>query len=49
MFAPEDNRDLLNRIYQAMEPDGKLVLQDFILEPDKTSPGFAALFSLNSW
>jgi (2Fe-2S) ferredoxin/SAM-dependent methyltransferase len=47
MFSPRENRDLLGRIYKALEPNGKLVLQDFILEPDKTSPGFAALFSLN--
>jgi (2Fe-2S) ferredoxin/predicted O-methyltransferase YrrM len=47
MFSPEENRDLLARIYRSLEPNGKLVLQDFILEADKTSPSFAALFSLN--
>lgn len=47
MFSPEENRELLRRIYQALEPNGRLVLQDFILEQDKTAPLFAALFSLN--
>jgi cyclopropane fatty-acyl-phospholipid synthase-like methyltransferase len=47
MFSPEENRDLLRRIHQALAPNGRLVLQDFILEADKTSPGFAVLFSLN--
>jgi (2Fe-2S) ferredoxin/SAM-dependent methyltransferase len=47
MFSPEGNRNLLGRIYHALEPNGKLVLQDFILDADKTSPSFAALFSLN--
>lgn len=47
MFSPEENRDLLRRIYDALAPNGRLILQDFILEPDKTSPTFAALFSLN--
>ncbi len=47
MFSPEQNRDLLGRAYQALAPNGRLVLQDFILEPDKTSPNFAVLFSLN--
>jgi (2Fe-2S) ferredoxin/SAM-dependent methyltransferase len=47
MFSPEENRDLLRRIHQALAPNGRLVLQDFILEADKTSPNFAVLFSLN--
>ena len=46
-FSPEENRNLLGRIYQSLVPGGRLVLQDFILEADKTSPVFAALFSLN--
>jgi SAM-dependent methyltransferase len=47
MFSPEQNRDLLQRAYQALVPKGKLVVQDFILEADKTAPKSAALFSLN--
>jgi (2Fe-2S) ferredoxin/SAM-dependent methyltransferase len=47
MFSPEENRDLLSRIFRALAPNGRLVLQDFILEADKTSPSFAVLFSLN--
>ncbi len=47
MFSPQENRDLLRRAYQALAPNGRLVLQDFILEADKTSPNFAVLFSLN--
>ncbi len=46
-FSPEENRDLLGRIYRSLAPKGRLVVQDFILEADKTSPTFAALFSLN--
>ena len=47
MFSPEENRSLFRRACQALGPEGKLVVQDFILEPDKTAPLFAALFSLN--
>lgn len=47
MFSPEENRSLFGRVRQALGPKGKLVVQDFILEPDKTAPQFAALFSLN--
>jgi (2Fe-2S) ferredoxin/predicted O-methyltransferase YrrM len=47
MFSPAENRDLFERIYGALAPKGQIVVQDFILEPSKTAPRSAALFSLN--
>jgi predicted O-methyltransferase YrrM len=47
MFSPEENRKLLRRAYNALAPAGRVVIQDFILEPGKTAPRAAALFSLN--
>jgi predicted O-methyltransferase YrrM len=47
MFSPEQNRALFRRAYDALSPNGRLVIRDFILEPDKTAPRFGALFSLN--
>lgn len=47
MFTPEQNRDLFRRACAALVPQGRLVVRDFILEPEKTAPTFAALFSLN--
>ena len=47
MFSEEQNRDIFRRAHQALAPDGRLVVQDFILNPDKTGPQQAALFSLN--
>ena len=47
MFSPEENRELLQRAYFALAPKGQIVIQDFILEPTKTAPRAAALFSLN--
>jgi cyclopropane fatty-acyl-phospholipid synthase-like methyltransferase len=47
MLSPEENRDLLTRCYAALAPSGRVVVQDFILEPDKTAPKSAALFALN--
>lgn len=47
MFSPEENRALFQRAYNALAPKGQLVVQDFILEPSKTAPRTAALFSLN--
>ena len=47
MLSPDENRDLLRRCRRALAPQGRVVIQDFILEEDKTAPKMAALFSLN--
>ncbi len=47
MLGPNENRDLLQRAYAALAPNGRVVISDFILETDKTSPKQAALFALN--
>ncbi len=47
MLSEEENRDLFRRARAALAPGGRIVVQDFILDPDKAGPKFAALFSLN--
>jgi uroporphyrinogen-III synthase/predicted O-methyltransferase YrrM len=47
MLGPEENRAMLRKSFQALAPGGRVVIQDFILEPGKTAPLQAALFSLN--
>jgi (2Fe-2S) ferredoxin/predicted O-methyltransferase YrrM len=47
MLSADENRDLLKRCFAALAPKGRVVIQDFILEPDKTAPKWAALFALN--
>ena len=47
MLGPEENRDLLARCFAALGSGGRVVVQDFVLEPDRTAPRFAALFALN--
>jgi SAM-dependent methyltransferase len=47
MFSEEQNLDIFRRARQALAPNGRLVVQDFILNPDKTGPQHAALFSVN--
>ena len=47
MLSPEENADLLRRCHGALAPGGRVVIQDFILNPEKTGPKFAALFALN--
>lgn len=47
MLDPEQNQDLFRRCYRALAPGGRIVIRDFILEPDKTAPRWAALFAIN--
>ncbi|MFZ0963796.1 MAG: methyltransferase [Terriglobia bacterium] len=47
MLSPEENQDLFRRCFVALAPEGRLVVQDFILEADKTAPKQGALFALN--
>jgi predicted O-methyltransferase YrrM len=47
MFSEEQNRDIFRRAHQALAPNGRLVVQEFILNPDKAGPPHSALFSLN--
>jgi (2Fe-2S) ferredoxin/SAM-dependent methyltransferase/DNA-binding CsgD family transcriptional regulator len=47
MNSPEQNRSLFKKCLSALAPGGRLVIQDFILEPDKTAPRSGALFALN--
>lgn len=47
MFSPEEIRMLFQRAFRALAPKGRIVVQDFVLEPDKTAPRTAALFALN--
>jgi (2Fe-2S) ferredoxin/predicted O-methyltransferase YrrM len=47
MLSPDENCDLLGRCLQALVPGGRIAIQDFILEPDKTAPKWGALFALN--
>ena len=47
MLSPSENLDLLRRCHEALAGGGRVVIQDFNLEADKTAPRFAALFALN--
>lgn len=43
----DENRNLIRKASKALNPGGQLVIQDFIMDEDRTSPTFGALFSLN--
>ncbi len=47
MLDPQQNLDLFRRCHRALTPGGRIVIRDFILEPDKTAPKWVALFAIN--
>jgi predicted O-methyltransferase YrrM len=47
MLGPVENECLFRRCFAALAFGGRIVVQDFILMPDKTAPRHAALFALN--
>ncbi|OGB60133.1 MAG: hypothetical protein A2Y94_12150 [Caldithrix sp. RBG_13_44_9] len=47
IYSPRDNRELLARTHQAMNPGGKIIIRDFLLNPQKTGPLIGTLFAVN--
>jgi cyclopropane fatty-acyl-phospholipid synthase-like methyltransferase len=47
MNSPDQNLEMFRRALAALAPSGRVVVQDFILNPDKTGPKHGALFALN--
>ena len=43
----DQNQVLIHKAYKALNPGGHVVIQDFIMDEDRTSPASGALFSLN--
>jgi predicted O-methyltransferase YrrM len=47
MLGAGENREFVARASAALGPGGRIAIQDFILDPDRTGPRQAALFALN--
>ncbi len=45
--SPEQNRSLYHRIAAALEPGGRLLIRDIVMEPSRTEPLAGALFAVN--
>ncbi|NQU42641.1 methyltransferase [bacterium] len=46
-MSPDDTRNLLAKIHRALVPGGTIVIKDFFLDENRTSPRFGAYFSVN--
>jgi SAM-dependent methyltransferase len=45
--SPQANRELVRRSVAALNPSGRLVVQDFIVDEGRTGPPFGVMFALN--
>ena len=45
--SPEINKQLFRKAFDALKPDGRLVVLDYIMNGDRTSPAAGAYLSLN--
>ena len=45
--SAETNQRVLAEVYAALEPGGELILRDVLMNEDRTSPAFGALFAVN--
>jgi (2Fe-2S) ferredoxin len=47
MLDPAENQDLLARVQRALGTGGRVVIQDHVMQSDKTAPRAGALFAIN--
>ena len=45
--SARENRDLLRRVFAALAPGGRLVIQDHVMAEDRTTPRAGAMFAVN--
>ncbi len=45
--SAQTNQRILNEVYSALEPGGELILRDVLMNEDRASPAFGALFAVN--
>jgi predicted O-methyltransferase YrrM len=45
--SPKQNQALFTKISHSLNPGGKIVVSDFIMNDERTSPAFGAIFALN--
>jgi SAM-dependent methyltransferase len=45
--SPDQNRTLYQKVYQALEPGGRIVVRDHVMSADRTKPLEGAVFAVN--
>lgn len=45
--SPEQNLDLYRRIFRALQPGGRVLIRDHVMDPDRIQPKDGAIFAIN--
>jgi precorrin-6B methylase 2 len=45
--GPEENLELYKKIFRSLNPGGRLLIRDHVMEPDRTRPKDGAVFAIN--
>jgi precorrin-6B methylase 2 len=45
--SPEQNQELYNKVYRSLDKGGRILIRDYVMEQDRTSPKGGALFAIN--
>jgi hypothetical protein len=47
MNSRQQNRELFAKVFKALEPKGRIVIRDYVMDESRTSPPSGALFAVN--
>jgi hypothetical protein len=45
--SPEQNLDLYRKVFRSLNPGGRILIRDHVMEPDRAYPKSGALFAIN--
>jgi predicted O-methyltransferase YrrM len=45
--SPEQNQDLYNKVFRSLKSGGRILIRDYVMEPDRTYPRDGAIFAIN--
>lgn len=45
--SPEENTDLIKKVFRSLNPGGQIVIQEFVVDEGRTSPSGPVFFALN--
>lgn len=46
-YAPDTNRELVRQCHEALDPGGRLIIKDFLVDPGRSGPAFSLIFALH--